>query len=289
MTQASYQLVLHKLPLEATAEHARLSKVLSKDYQTNIVEIETSLENAPYVFKEGSSVAELLPDMSALVKDGAVALIVQNNGQAEALTKKGPSDHQEFEAFFRKYNAGLSKLLEKVKVSAVSDLLDALLKARRDNKRIFFIGNGGSAAISSHAATDFAKDRFKDSKYLFKVVSLADNTSLITATANDFGYENVFVKQLKCLLEKDDLLIAISSSGNSPNIIKAVEYAKECGAHTVGIVGFDGGKLAGAAEKNIHIPSKVGQYGYVEDISMVIIHMLSVFIYESDQQQVTGS
>ncbi len=285
MRTSGFDLVVHKLPLPSSAERANVSDLLSREFKTDIIEIESSLEQAPYVFKHGSTVAELLPEMIALVGVGAVAVIVPRN---TTLTKTEDGSRRDsittnFHAFYKKYSSGLSQIMQDLNVEPVCDLLHTLLQARSDGQRIFFIGNGGSASIASHATTDFAKDRFPDERYLFKVMSLTDNTSLITATANDFGYENIFVKQLKCLLQKDDVVVAISSSGNSKNIINAVEYAKQNGAHTVGIVGFDGGKLATVAQQYIHIPTKIGQYGFVEDVSMILVHMLSVFIYENDR------
>lgn len=97
-----------------------------------------------------------------------------------------------------------------------------LLKARAEDRQIFIIGNGGSAAAASHMATDFAKNRFKDETKNFRVMSLSDNTSWITATANDYGYENIFTNQLKNLMRPGDIVIAISSSGNSQNVVRAV-------------------------------------------------------------------
>lgn len=190
-----------------------------------------------------------------------------------------------FELFFKKYSGGITSILEKIELKSVVELLQTLMNARANKQRIFFIGNGGSASISSHAATDFAKDRFSEERYVFKVLSLTDNTSFITATANDFGYENIFVKQMKCLLSKGDVVIAISSSGNSLNVINAVEFATQQGAQTISIVGFDGGRLSKISQQTIHIPTKCGQYGFAEDITMILLHMLSIYIYENDHSE----
>jgi D-sedoheptulose 7-phosphate isomerase len=114
------------------------------------------------------------------------------------------------------------------------------------------------------------------------VVCLNDCIPLLTALANDEGYQNVFSAQLNNHVESGDLVIAISSSGNSPNVIKAIEVAKERGAKTWSWVGFDGGELMRKSDCQIYIPSKKGQYGFMEDITLVITHMLSVFIQEQD-------
>ncbi|RMG45103.1 MAG: SIS domain-containing protein, partial [Candidatus Dadabacteria bacterium] len=159
-----------------------------------------------------------------------------------------------------------------------------LRSARERESTVFIFGNGGSAAAASHFATDLAKDRFGDKRYLFKVMSLVDNTPLITATANDYGYEEIFLRQLKLYLKPDDLVIAISSSGNSENVIRATSFARESGAKTWGIVGFSGGKLAETAEQSVYIPTSVGQYGFMEDVTSILIHMVTVHIYEQDRK-----
>ncbi len=131
---------------------------------------------------------------------------------------------------------------------------------------------------------DFTKERFADERLLFRVVGLTDNVSTITATGNDFGYDYIFVNQLKNLLQPGDLVVSISSSGNSPNILKAVEYANKKGATTYGIVGFNGGKLKDSATKSIYIPTRPGQYGFMEDVTLILVHIMSVFIYEQDKE-----
>ncbi len=204
----------------------------------------------------------------------------KNVGQTD-----GPGTTSEsFVSFYQKYTAGLMRCINALDVDAVDKLVKLLLVTRAKGKRIFFIGNGGSAATASHAATDFSKERFSEEHLLFKAISLTDNTSLITATGNDLGYEQVFVQQLKTLMTQGDLVIAISSSGNSENILQAVEYARSKGAYTVGVVGFDGGKLQQLADTAVHIPTKNGQYGFMEDISLMIVHIASIYLFEYDQR-----
>ena len=186
--------------------------------------------------------------------------------------------------FFNKYVNGFHATMKRIDISQVKDLIEGLLEARAKDKQIFIVGNGGSASLASHFATDLIKERFPDPRYLFRVTSLADNASVITATGNDFGYENIFSQQLKPWLREDDIVIAISSSGNSPNIIKALELAREVGAKSYGLFGFDGGKGALLADNLVHIPCKKGQYGFAEDASSLLVHLVTVMIYEHDRE-----
>lgn len=188
-----------------------------------------------------------------------------------------------FSKFYFKYTSKLLHILSQVDVNSIEDLVEDIILARENNKQIFIFGNGGSASTASHMANDFSKPRFEDENTLFRFICLNDNISTLTATANDFGFDNIFSVQLKNLLQKDDLVIAISSSGNSVNVINAIEVANAKGAKTYGIVGFDGGKLIRTAQKSLYIPTKVGQYGYMEDVTLILNHIMSVYIYERDR------
>ena len=156
-------------------------------------------------------------------------------------------------------------------LSQIHKLYKVIYKKISNNKKIFLAGNGGSASISNHAVIDFLKN-FKThndvSKKLF--FSLSSNNEVITAIANDYGYENIFSFQLSRYSNDKDLLILISSSGNSPNIIKAAKYAKKNGLDLFSLVGFDGGKLKKLSDQYIHIKSD--KYGTVEDVHQIIIH-----------------
>jgi D-sedoheptulose 7-phosphate isomerase len=195
------------------------------------------------------------------------------------------STHDEFRAFVDRYVSGLIAALMGVDRDGLERLVRTLEDARRNNRQIFVFGNGGSAANASHFATDFSKRRFPDGASLFRVLSLTDNTAWISATANDFGYDEIFSAQLSNLLQPGDTVIAISSSGNSPNVIKGVEFANAKGAVTYGIVGFGGGKLSEVARHSLVIPTKTGQYGFMEDVTSIITHIASVFIYEQDRRR----
>ena len=125
----------------------------------------------------------------------------------------------------------------------------------------------------------------KINRKLFKTLSLADNTSYITALANDYGYDKIFAYQLEQLLQKGDVLIAISASGNSQNLIEAVKYANGEGVTTIGMLGFDGGKLLPLCDYNIHVKTEIGEYGPVEDIHLFIDHIITGYLIERLMQE----
>jgi Phosphoheptose isomerase len=146
------------------------------------------------------------------------------------------------------------------------------------DKQVFIMGNGGSASTASHFACDLAKGTIVEGKKRFRVMSLNDNMAIITALSNDYGYEHVFSEQLKNLVNEGDVVISISASGNSPNIIEGIKYAKEKGASIIGFCGFEGGKLKELSDICIH--AKSNSYGQVEDIHMFLSHMISLDIRE---------
>src|SRR6516225_987451 len=154
-------------------------------------------------------------------------------------------------------------------IERVSDLIEA---AYDDDRFVFICGNGGSGANASHFCEDLAKCTLHDfeSQRRLKVLSLTDNTAGIMAWANDEGYDRVFVEQLKNLASPGDLLLAISGSGNSPNILKAVSWANEHGLTTVGITGFSGGKLKSLAHHSLH--AAIDDMGMAESLHSVAFH-----------------
>jgi D-sedoheptulose 7-phosphate isomerase len=170
-------------------------------------------------------------------------------------------------------------VLAKLDVKAIAACADAFWEARKRGSQIFFIGNGGSAATASHFANDIGIGTRPEGKQ-FKAISLTDNVASMTAIANDYGYDDLFVRQLQVLLEPQDVVVAISASGNSPNVMKAIDYANAHGAITVGLTGFDGGKLAKAVKINLHVPTEKGEYGPVEDAHMVFDHLLGAYLMQ---------
>ncbi len=167
--------------------------------------------------------------------------------------------------------------LEKIKPSEVQDLADAMFAAYQQGKMIFVIGNGGSGSNASHLCEDIGKGSLKlpddlqhDGKKRFRILSLTDNTPYILAWGNDEGFERIFVEQLKNLASPGDLLIAISGSGNSKNILAAVEWANRNGLTTFGCTGFSGGKLREINHKNLHVA--LDDMGIVETVHLAAFH-----------------
>ena len=153
-----------------------------------------------------------------------------------------------------------------------------ILEKCESGHSIFLVGNGGSAATATHFATDINQSsRFEEGIY-FRAISLADNVPMITALANDREYIEVFTGQMQNLFRKDDMLIAISASGNSPNIVEAVQLAKKLGGVSVALVGFNGGKLAQICDYVIHVSTEKGEYGPVEDIHLILDHMITSYL-----------
>ncbi len=173
-----------------------------------------------------------------------------------------------------------SKLYEHLKaVDPVifSQIFDQIERCRKQDSTIYIIGNGGSASIASHMANDLGIGARHDGTKPLRILSFNDNMSVITALGNDMGYDSVFVEQLRPALTKGDLLIAFSVSGNSPNIIRAVEFAKEKGVPVVGCTGFDGGKLKTLSDFSFHIENEKGYYGPVEDAFMIMDHLIYTY------------
>ena len=151
--------------------------------------------------------------------------------------------------------------------------VDTLFAAFEEGRTVFLAGNGGSAANASHFGQDLAKGTLAsmDAEKRFRVVALTDNIGFITALANDEGYDSIFEQQLRNLGRAGDLLVAISGSGNSQNILRAVEYARSIGMTTIGVTGFDGGKLRQLADESVHIP--VDDMGMTEALHAVVFHL----------------
>jgi D-sedoheptulose 7-phosphate isomerase len=149
---------------------------------------------------------------------------------------------------------------------------ETLFRAYSNDKQVFTLGNGGSSSTASHMAADLAKNTIGPNMRRFRVMSLNDNAALMTALANDLGYESVFSEQLMNLIRAGDVLIVLSASGNSPNVLKAMRYAQQQSAEVVALLGFGGGDAAEIADLAIVVPSE--DYGVVEDTHLVLNHIL---------------
>jgi D-sedoheptulose 7-phosphate isomerase len=181
--------------------------------------------------------------------------------------------------FVQDYARRLSDLLSEIDGDAVVAIIESLEQTANSGGTVYVLGNGGSAATASHMANDLNIGLKRRDIRKFNVVSLADNTPVVTAISNDIGYENIFYMQLLDVLKPEDLVIAISCSGNSPNITKAIEYAKQVGTPIVGCTGFDGGELKTLSDINFHVATPKGEYGLVEDMHMILDHIIySYFI-----------
>jgi D-sedoheptulose 7-phosphate isomerase len=178
----------------------------------------------------------------------------------------------------------LTLLLKSLNMNEVELLCGTLVDARSRGSTIFFAGNGGSASTAAHFSQDLAAVSDKTGGKPFRTVSLADNVPRITALANDFSYEQIFSKQLEEVFLARDVLVTISASGNSPNVVKAVETAHCLGGITVGLVGFNGGKLKSLCDVVVHVKSDPGAYGPVEDIHLILDHMVTDCIMYFDLQ-----
>ena len=184
------------------------------------------------------------------------------------------------EKFSKFYKKKLISIIESVSNREISKFIDALLSIKRQNNTIYFIGNGGSASTASHFVNDLSIG-LKTLNRSFRAISLCDNQSIVTAIANDYGYENIFSKQLSILLREGDMVVAISASGNSPNLIKAIELAKKMDAITVGITAFDGGRLKNMVDLLVHVPTDQGDYGPAEDVHMMLDHLISNYLMDA--------
>lgn len=183
--------------------------------------------------------------------------------------------------FINSYFDSLKKGLDNLSRDQIGRVVNILLDAWKEGKQIFLIGNGGSASTASHFACDLGKGtlgRNYDDKKRFKVISLADNIATLTAYGNDLSFEEIFAQQLRNLVAKDDVVIFITGSGNSENIVRAIEVAKENKAVTIGFLGFDGGKAKNMLDS--YILFEDFHYGRVEDSHLIIEHLICSILRE---------
>jgi D-sedoheptulose 7-phosphate isomerase len=176
-------------------------------------------------------------------------------------------------ALIDQYLMGLRNILEELPVEKIIRVVALIEGARLSGNTVFIFGNGGSAATASHFAADLSKGAICNGKPRIKALSLTDNTALICAWANDTSYENVFAQQLENLIKPNDLVIAISGSGNSQNVISAIELAKLKGAITIGFLGFDGGQLAHIVDVDVTV--SCDNMERVEDIHLILQHIIT--------------
>jgi D-sedoheptulose 7-phosphate isomerase len=179
--------------------------------------------------------------------------------------------------FAQGYFNYLKQLLDSISLSSIDELVEEFENARTTGNTIFVAGNGGSAATATTMANDIGFDVIKKTgiEKPFKIFSLTDNTSVMTAIANDIGYKDVFLSQLKIHYHQGDKLLAISASGNSPNVVIAAEWVKQQGGRVISFTGFMGGQLKEISDIVVHVKSETGEYGPVEDAHLVLNHIMA--------------
>ena len=176
------------------------------------------------------------------------------------------------------YLTDLQTTLSNLPLNDIERAVEVLIDARLNDRQVFTLGNGGSAATASHFACDLGKGTVVPGYPRFRVMALTDNMPLFSALANDYGYEHVFVEQLANLVRPGDVVIGICGSGNSSNVLNAIQLAREVGATTIGMTGFDGGKLKDMVDICILAPSHCMEK--VEDTHLVLEHLISTAVRE---------
>jgi len=194
------------------------------------------------------------------------------------------------EKYLNDYIAALDGALKKIAPAKFEQIVSILVDAYKNDKQVFIAGNGGSAGTANHFVCDFGKNAIPftgtgPGKRRFRIISVSDNIEKISALGNDIGFEEIYRQQLINLMREGDVLIIVSASGNSPNVVRACEYAKEMKARIIALAGFNGGKIKDFAEASIVVP--LDSYEQVEDIHLVILHMI-VYYFKS-HPEILGS
>ncbi len=187
---------------------------------------------------------------------------------------------------FSQYKSYLTAATDSVDESEVARFIESLYAAYRTGSTVFVIGNGGSAANASHFAQDLAKGTCQDMEQekRIRALSLTDNLPFLSALANDEGYDQVFLQQLRTFCREGDVLVAISGSGNSPNVLRAIEYANAHGMKTIGVTGFSGGRLREIAQECVHVP--LDDMCTAESVHSIVFHYVVLQLKERMAQEV---
>src|SRR5215510_6874441 len=179
------------------------------------------------------------------------------------------------------YKSDLLQAIDALDLAKVNEAIAVLKRARDENRHVFVCGNGGSASTASHFACDMVKGASFGRASRFRIMALTDSLPTLTAYSNDVSYECVFAEQLKNFAKEGDVVMAISGSGNSPNVLRAMEYGNSIGCRTIALTGRDGGKLAPLAEVNIQ--AKIPHMGRIEDVHMIVAHMIAYYFMETEK------
>ena len=181
-------------------------------------------------------------------------------------------------SFPNHYKSELLRAIDTIDTERVAQAIEWFHEARANGRHVFVCGNGGSASTASHFVCDMVKGASYKRDQRFKIMALTDSLPTLTAYSNDVGYDCVFAEQLKNFAQRDDVVMCISGSGNSPNVVCAMEYANSIGCKTIALTGRDGGRLGPMAQLNLHVP--VPHMGRIEDGHMIICHMIAYHFME---------
>jgi len=187
------------------------------------------------------------------------------------------------QAFYKDYRTRLNTLLDLVKVDDLEEVVSSMIIAFKNDKTIYVCGNGGSAATASHMQADFMFFVRYFTNFRPKVRALTDNVPMMTAVGNDTSFNDIFVEQMKGNFEKGDVIICISASGNSENVIRAAQYANEHGGTSIGFVGFSGGKLKDTCSLSLYTPNPKGDYGPIEDLHVIYSHIIVNYLSKDEE------
>ena len=179
------------------------------------------------------------------------------------------------------YKTDLLQAIDAIDLEKVNQAIQTLGEARDQKRHVFVCGNGGSASTASHFACDMVKGASFGRERRFRIMALTDSLPTLTAYSNDVSYDCVFVEQHKNFAQPGDVLMAISGSGNSPNVLRAMEYANSIGCRTIALTGRDGGKLAPLAE--INIQAAIPHMGRIEDVHMIVSHMIAYHFMDTEK------
>jgi D-sedoheptulose 7-phosphate isomerase len=186
------------------------------------------------------------------------------------------------ENYFKDYIARLHKIINQVNFDDLEQVVTTLINAFKHGNTVYVCGNGGSAATASHMQADFTFFVRYFSKFRPNFIALTDNVPIMTAIGNDTSFHDIFKEQLRGKFQKDDVLICISASGNSENLIRAAEYANEKDGHTIAFVGFFGGKLNEVCKISLYTPNPKGDYGPIEDMHMIFNHVIVNYLSKDE-------
>jgi D-sedoheptulose 7-phosphate isomerase len=189
----------------------------------------------------------------------------------------------DIQTYFKDYRNRVDEILNKVDVDSLVRTIDVMIAAFKKGNTVYVCGNGGSAATATHMQADFSFFTRYFTKFRPKVRALTDNAAMMTAVGNDTSFHDVFVEQMKGHFEKGDVLICISASGNSENVVRAANYANDNGGTSIGFVGFEGGKLLETAAISLFTPNPKGDYGPIEDVHMIFNHLIVNYLSKDEE------